>query len=585
MPQLNIHWKGYPRYHLPQIRVVSANRPSFPSRSIRSISQHTAEQAFLKAITPVTSERRKSRFKIHFRRRKGRSSKSSSSVVRARRRVSVRARQNIQVFGWDTPLADLASRVTTEKTGTKSSFSPSPKTINLIPEAIDVDPTLTTILTTTDGAGSSVLKRVQAPNNEPQNIYSLMHVAEVPVYWKDSQKRGKPSLNPDRLSIHSGRELEDAHVEFPELVDKKNTYRGLGSLDRSRTYDTRIDPQKRVEKNRRKTTPFVRRRTQASKQRITSELPPRTKLQRGVGSPEFWEAVGAFQLRPKTLGATKASKRSLVESAFAEAQSRSASQKKALSRFTKELELYLQATRALPKQSLVLSPSATTVSANTISELRPYQDEFQAAGLAVTSAEQRRILDLKDISSFSTTPPATPPKDKKFENMAPLRKSTAIEKKVDKRGPPSFASGSTGTTVIGWTPPHEKSYPRQNPNRPPSDISSDNTVVGFTPPHERIISQQPQPVMFQTHKKKSLPWLRRPEPIDEAISPKKSVTTIEPESNGRTTPLKGWVPMSESRNATERAEKKSESVSKFSEQSCGAWLISSSQTRNFPTLY
>jgi hypothetical protein len=264
-----------------------------------------------------------------------------------------------------------------------------------------------------------------------------------------------------------------------------------------------------------------------------------------------------------------------------EAQSRTASEKKALSRFTRELELYSQATRELPKQSFVLSPSTTTVSVHTISELRPYWNEFQAAGLAVTSAEQRRTVDLKDVQP----PPATPPKDRKFEKMAPLRKSTAPEKKADKRGPPSFASGSTGTTVIGWTPPHEKSYPRQKSNRPPSDISSDNTILGFTPPHERMMLELPKPVTPpQTPKKNSLPWLRKLEPTSEAVSPTKTRTVVEPELTGRTTPLAGWVTMSESKKLDNGVEKEGQPGSKFELANCKIELTIPSRPWGFSTL-
>ncbi|KAI1003409.1 hypothetical protein K3495_g4800 [Podosphaera aphanis] len=62
---------------------------------------------------------------------------------------------------------------------------------------------------------------------------------------------------------------------------------------------------------------------------------------------------------------------------------------KELVKFTRELDLYLQASNNLPRQIFMTSPSVASISANTVVELKPYHSEFQSAGLAVTSDEQK----------------------------------------------------------------------------------------------------------------------------------------------------------------------------------------------------
>lgn len=74
--------------------------------------------------------------------------------------------------------------------------------------------------------------------------------------------------------------------------------------------------------------------------------------------------------------------------------SRTRSQQVALKNFSRGLERHLIAQEAVRKACLsVSSSSASTLSANTIVEFVPYLAEFQAAGLAVTSAQQRRPVN------------------------------------------------------------------------------------------------------------------------------------------------------------------------------------------------
>ncbi|KAI2628918.1 hypothetical protein GGS21DRAFT_545391 [Xylaria nigripes] len=76
-----------------------------------------------------------------------------------------------------------------------------------------------------------------------------------------------------------------------------------------------------------------------------------------------------------------------------DAPSRTSSQRKALNRFARELEKYADAAGAADRVPIVTpTTSESKVSVHTVKPLVPYKNEFRAAGLAVTSAEQSRHL-------------------------------------------------------------------------------------------------------------------------------------------------------------------------------------------------
>jgi len=94
---------------------------------------------------------------------------------------------------------------------------------------------------------------------------------------------------------------------------------------------------------------------------------------------------------PNEPAATAASKESNHPSyGYVQPPSRTSSQKKAFKYFTKELERYADITSA-PGKRADFSPtiSPTPLSLNTLEEFLPYRDQFLAAGLAVTSTDQR----------------------------------------------------------------------------------------------------------------------------------------------------------------------------------------------------
>lgn len=201
MPNIKIHWKGCPHNRLPRIRVASTARSS-----VRSRSQRAAEQVLRAPLgASLEQARKKQRFNLRFRRRKGRSSRSNatSAVIRSRRHAIQRARQHIQVFGWGMSQAELASKRTLDTSSIRPQSSRGASTIRLQ----DQQPPQDSAIPSTDGAASSSIRRAKVYKKESKGLYSLMHVAEVLVYWKSQKKeiRKKAWIDPDHSSTISVR--------------------------------------------------------------------------------------------------------------------------------------------------------------------------------------------------------------------------------------------------------------------------------------------------------------------------------------------------------------------------------------------
>jgi hypothetical protein len=207
MPYINLHWKGYP-HNLPKIRAAST-----PSVSVRNRSNAAAQQVLGIPLGAALEEKRKKQRFFRVRRRQGRSSRASATA-QARRQASQRARQNIQVFGWDTPNAELASKATTEVYfGSRHSTPRPPRVTPLHIE--DLQNESESVIPSTDGAASSLVRRTFKPK-KPES-YSLMQVTELPT---EPQSRKRFSFESDRLSNGSGRRVagEYSHVGPLDLV-------------------------------------------------------------------------------------------------------------------------------------------------------------------------------------------------------------------------------------------------------------------------------------------------------------------------------------------------------------------------------
>jgi hypothetical protein len=133
--------------------------------------------------------------------------------------------------------------------------------------------------------------------------------------------------------------------------------------------------------------------------------PGRTTLQRqkrfGLADPVAWDVINRTLMQQQRLSALTGPDPPAETSAqqspkkYNEGTSRNSSQHRTLNRFTRQLEKYADAAGAVRKVP-VMTPtiSESKASFHTVKPLIPYKDEFSAAGLAVTSAEQaRRSVD------------------------------------------------------------------------------------------------------------------------------------------------------------------------------------------------
>lgn len=172
---------------------------------------------------------------------------------------------------------------------------------------------------------------------------------------------------------------------------------------------------------------------------------------------------------PRISPRRRVSVKSAVRSLFSEPASRTPNQAKVLRMFTKELELHLQATKNLPRKTLIPSPSVTTI--HTVQALSPYRAQFAAAGLAVTSEEQRG-------KSTIVTQPALSNDLKCCSLASPVLKSPAKDSKCC-----SLASPKTNKPANLDGVPLKRT---RGSYQSFQTLSSDHTILDFTPPHERV---------------------------------------------------------------------------------------------------
>ncbi|KAI1372702.1 hypothetical protein F4677DRAFT_462846 [Hypoxylon crocopeplum] len=119
----------------------------------------------------------------------------------------------------------------------------------------------------------------------------------------------------------------------------------------------------------------------------------RTREKRfGLADPVVWDAINRSLVQQRRLSTLVIPEETAVDHMQQlDVPSRTSSQRKALNRFTRQLEKYADVAGAARKVP-VMTPteSDSKVSYHTVQPLLPYRKEFQAAGLAVTSTEQSR---------------------------------------------------------------------------------------------------------------------------------------------------------------------------------------------------
>lgn len=323
-----------------------------------------------------------------------------------------------------------------------------------------------------DGAACSITKKTP---------YSIREIAEVPVYWS---------------SI-------------------------------TRMYDPRIDP--RIARLPRKS---VATQTKSHTRRSTTcqtRGGSRASLSQGKHIVRNFNRCSASRR-------SSASFQSAVRSFLSSQSSQSSEQRGILDQFTAELALYVEAQRKNPKQSSITRPSITTpASVITIQELKPYRAQFEAAGLAITSAEQRGTMAKLSRAGTAYQSPEISRETIQLGGDGFWSRSG----KSPKRREPSYASGSTGSPVVGFTPPHEKSYPRPNkPRRAPTE-SSGGSGLSFGLQHEKVATRTSPSKASAL--KKSLPWVSTDRIPPSSPSPKSNIKTDGYISKPGVDRLQGWV--------------------------------------------
>ncbi|KAI6350797.1 hypothetical protein MCOR25_010378 [Pyricularia grisea] len=302
-----------------------------------------------------------------------------------------------------------------------------------------------------DNITPPTLREGSGPLDTDKGQYSLMQVPEVstdPLAWLQSSR---PCIDFAHNAAVGFQVLPVAHSEYAHVgrLDSKMGYDGTASTDDFQPQTPRV------------TQPIISRKPAPSQgqdeQRtgyqgrehiaLVSSLPTSKREKRfGLADPTVWGSVSRTLSQQHRLSEIISPERSDKSSSILiEAQSRSSSKRKKLNRFTKELERY-HAAHPKPSDSssgaLPSSPSLKTVSA-----LVPYRCEFAAAGLAVTSKEQKELAHSKASH--------LPKNSLRTRVIQPPGMPTASQLEGVARGPGESPNGkgSSSSSDIRITPP------------------------------------------------------------------------------------------------------------------------------------
>lgn len=526
MVNYNICWKDCPQRMFQKTDISSKHPETNSTRCTSHANKGTCEIYNCRALEQA---RRKQRIKAHNRRL--RSSKASIRT-RSQRRASKQARQ--ELFGREIPRSNIARRDQESEdyfslagTVIESKTSHSSATIRGPP-----------LIDSVDGA-CSTFKRIKA---------------------RVTNKNVKPQASTRANSIQS-RQLTGGPID---QVRRYQVIPGTSTPRSSRVYDSRTLYRKYNPSTRTgfaspaRSKAFLAASTLASlyeeqtsnfrKNSIpeTTWLGDPVKREISRGSTAF---IGASRLASFAQGKSfSSSVHSIVQSIAPSPSSRSPSQRRALKHFTRELELYLQLAKQAPKQTPISSLPSTTFSTQTIQtiqNLKPYHAEFQAAGLAVTSIEQRNqsILGVQSYEHRNTISEAQPlpcestsagqlaeseiqrrrslsdieePSQIILPDEMGIKGSNVLTKKaIPEHIKPEIKASATSVTseetVIEWTPIYERNDPTNRLEPPqccdlaPRVIQVSSPAKGYRP--DSLIS----PKCSKSPTRKSLPWLRKPQ--------------------------------------------------------------------------
>ncbi len=351
MPQFSIHWKGYPHHRLPRIRVTS---PQYDSVSARGYAQFAALEV---SQLPYSLALQKARLqhRVRNRRRKCISHRSVGYIV-ASRRTSQRAKSNVRLSGVEGPLGELEAPVYTNRL----SASPLRLSSDLFVSA-ETSSNPSVMANRRDKSTSSTSAAERAEN---VNL-------KLPAKSKEQKST-------------ASRQVGAKHDQgvSTERVRKNGTHGRASLYSRTRNYDPRLPVRRKLRPikstsnnddavSQPQSISMILKPTTKDKQPNSAHLSTQQATRGNISSTSTVTSPQPAQLsgRPP----------------------RSPTQLLALMKFSRGLERHLIAQEAVRKAGLSLSsPSTSTLSADTVLEFVPYMAEFQAAGLAITSAEQRR---------------------------------------------------------------------------------------------------------------------------------------------------------------------------------------------------
>ncbi len=228
----------------------------------------------------------------------------------------------------------------------------------------------------------------------------------------------------------------------------------------------------------------------------------------GMADPAVWESVSRTLTQQHRLSSLVSPEPSPGPQSDAfDAPSRGSSQRRVLDRFTKDLQTYADATGA--RGRLPIIPSTATESRNTlhtVDELLPYHNEFQAAGLAVTSAEQ--------------SPERRPTRKERLLEIS-LRCSGGLQLDGKADGPENLSNGrgSGSSTIVPFAE---------------QDGLSHLLVDELPPPKQKKSS--PKKVLPWLHKKQQVPPTRLPQVQEDEPSMARPTTPASPSRAQLATP-------------------------------------------------
>ncbi|KAK6615440.1 hypothetical protein H4I95_00592 [Botrytis cinerea] len=533
MVNFKIHWKGCPHRTFPRIDNTS-NRPQINfTRCTSHANRGTCEIHNCRALEQA---RRKERVGARNRRSK---SLRASIITRSQRRALKQVRQ--EVFGWKSS----SPKTTRQDQGSDTLLA-------LVESVVESNPTYHSDRTTgenhihsVDGAGCSTFNKIKG------SIANKNIISQTGTRANSTQLTGLDQIRRYQANPGNPAPQDSPNYSTRSLYKKYNpsTRTGFVSPARSKAFLAASTLASLYEEQGTNQQNFI----QSS---VVSTIgdPSKKDIPRNNTA-----LIGASRLATLAQGKSFSSSVHSIVHSIASGPSRSPSQRRALKRFTRDLELYLQFAKQVPKQTPISSAPSTSFSTQTIQtiqEFKPYHAEFQAAGLAVTSAEQRNqsVIGVQSYRRRRTVPEVKPllpghrstvvadletgrgrplldieepPQDSLPANEMGIKASNVLIKKSipDRESPEeelSTMSIASEETVIEWTPTHERADPANHIESPPCCDLAPPRASSPAKPHCSDSFTLPQ--LGTPPAKKSLPWLRKPPITAESTS--KSDNTI-----------------------------------------------------------